>query len=449
MTVDLIIHGVPNGQDSWGKDDDRHYLSTFYTSKDDKEYLSVELRKVSGKPYAYYHYLKYNNVVAADGRPGSYLGITLRIDAYYKDTFNIYNILEIIYNRYLADLAFTLERGDGIRYKIPRFELIDGELKDIQSKVINLIALSAKPKDFENINDSFFNNDNKTLKAFLLDCTQDNVLQAVKKYGRVEVSKFYPSMTEMQKVKTVESKYGDVISQKDKDLKNANARINDLMTQQQHLQTNIANLNNEIESLKNDLKDKNIRLAGLQNTERKIQELEQKKSALEKESKGKDIEIVRLKNDINRYKDHRNIKELLEQIKDPLWKLAEIAGRQSVTFPDSYIDTDSQDISNSNHSNKKRKQEIGKNTGKRKKSSKKWNPMILIAISTILLLGLLGASYFIYNNARNDKEPLKATSSIELIEYEDNNANKEDLYSERIDSTKQDSITNDTNKIKK
>lgn len=449
MTVDLIIHGVPNGQDSWGKDDDRHYLSTFYTSKDDKEYLSVELRKISGKPYAYYHYLKYNNVVAADGRPGSYLGITLRIDAYYKDIFNIYNILEIIYNRYLADLAFTLERGDGIRYKISRFELIDGDLKDIQSKVINLIALSAKPKDFENINDSFFNNDNKTLKAFLLDCTQDNVLQAVKKYGRVEVSKFYPSMAEMQKVKTVESKYGDVISQKDKDLKNANARINDLMTQQQHLQTNITNLNNEIENLKNILKDKDNRLVGLQNTERKIQELEQKKSTLEKESKEKDIEIVRLKNDISRYKDSRNVKELLDQIKDPLWKLAEIAGRQSITFPNSYINTDSQDISNSNHGGKKRKQGISENTCKKKESSKRWNPMILIAISTILLLALLGILYFIYNNAWSDKEPLKTTSSIERIEYEDNNTNKKDLYPERIDSIKQDSVANDTNTIKK
>lgn len=441
MTVDLIIHGVPNGQDSWGKDDDRHYLSTFYTSKDDKEYLSVELRKINGKPYAYYHYLKYNNVVAVDGRSGSYLGITLRIDAYYKDIFNIYNVLEIIYNRYLTDVAFTLEKGDGIRYKIPRFELIEGELKDVQSKVINLIALSAKPKDFENINDSFFNNDNKTLKAFLLDCTQDNVLQAVKKYGRVEVSKFYPSMAEIQKVKTVESKYGDVISQKEKDLKNANARINDLMTQQQHLQTNIANLNEEIDSLKNNLKDRDNRLAVLQKTERKIQELEQKKSAQEKELKEKDIEIVRLKNDISRYKDSRNIQELLNQIKDPLWKLAEIAGRQSVTFPNSSINTDSQNINNSNYGSKKRKHGIVENIEKEKNPSRRWNPMILIAITTVLLLVLLGAFYLIYDNVFNGKETPKAESSIEWVKF---NENKEENNIEDNESTKQDSTTNDT-----
>ena len=68
--------------------------------------------------------------------------------------------------------------------------------------------------------------------------------------------------------------------------------------------------------------------------------------------------------------------------------------------------------------------------------------MILIAISTILLLGVLGAFYFIYNNAWSDKESLKATSSVEWIEYEDNNP-------ERIDSIKQDSVANDTNTIKK
>lgn len=445
MTVDLIIHGVPNGQDSWGKDDDKHYLSTFYTRKEDKEYLSVELRKINGKPYAYYHYLKYNNVVAADGRTGSYLGITLRMDAYYKDILNIYNILEVIYNRYLTDVAFISEgsNGNGIKYKVPRFELIDSELKDIQSKVINLIALSAKPTDFENINDSFFNNDNKTLKAFLLDCTQDNVFQAVKKYGRVEISKYYPSVIEMQKVKAVEGKYGDVINQKDKDLKSANSRINDLMTQQQQLQANITNLNKEIGRLKDCIKEKENRLVGLQNTERKIQELEQKKSALEKESKEKDLEIVRLKNDVNRYKDNRNVKELLDQIKDPLWKLAEIVGRQSVTFPDSYIDTDSQDISNSNHCDKKRKQGIGENTEKKKKISKRWNPMILIAISMILLLVLLGSSYLI-NNVWGDKKSSKTKSDIEWVEYDDKNADKEEVHSATIDSIKQDTIANDT-----
>ena len=49
MTVDLILHGVPNGHDIWGVNDDSHYFSTFYVQKDEKEYLMVEARKVEGK----------------------------------------------------------------------------------------------------------------------------------------------------------------------------------------------------------------------------------------------------------------------------------------------------------------------------------------------------------------------------------------------------------------
>ena len=44
MTVDLILHGVPNGQDIWGVSDDTHYISTFYVQKDEREYLSIEAR---------------------------------------------------------------------------------------------------------------------------------------------------------------------------------------------------------------------------------------------------------------------------------------------------------------------------------------------------------------------------------------------------------------------
>ena len=77
MTVDFILHGVPNGQDFWGANDDNHYFSTFYVQKSEREYLSIEARKVSGKSYCYYNYLKYNNVTASDGRAGAYLGILL------------------------------------------------------------------------------------------------------------------------------------------------------------------------------------------------------------------------------------------------------------------------------------------------------------------------------------------------------------------------------------
>ena len=248
MTVDLILHGVPNGQDIWGVSDDTHYISTFYVQKDEREYLSIEARKVAGKPYCYYNFLKYNGVTASDERAGAYIGITLRFDAYYKDILNVYQLCEIVYNN-LLDTIF-IKNGENVKFKIAKFVEAENELVEIKKKLFNLINLSATAKDFMPINDSFFSNDSKTVKAFLLDCTPDNVMQAIVKYGKVEISKYHPSVNEAKKLRGVEERYIATIAQKDKDLQNANSQIEDLRLEQNRLQ-------NELEDKKSEIKELN------------------------------------------------------------------------------------------------------------------------------------------------------------------------------------------------
>lgn len=247
MTVDLILHGVPNGQDIWGVSDDTHYFSTFYAHKDEKELLSIDARKVSGKSYCYYNYLKYNGVTASDGRAGAYIGITIRFDAYYKDIFNIYHLCEIVYNSLLNSIL--IKNGDNVKFKITKFEDAEQELGDIKKKIFNLINLSATSKDFTPINDSFFTNDNKTVKAFLLDCTPDNVLQALLKYGKVEISKYYPSINETKKLKNIEERYIATISQKDKELQSSSKQTEDLRLEQSRLQNELESKNGRINEL--------------------------------------------------------------------------------------------------------------------------------------------------------------------------------------------------------
>lgn len=438
MTVDLIIHGVPKGQDLWGKDDDNHYLSTFYTPKDSKEYLLVEIRKINGKPYTYYHYLKYNNVVASDGRRGSYLGITLRMDAYYKDILNIYHILEVVYNRYLTDVAFSLTEGEGITYKVSKFELIDEELKEIHSKVINMISLSAKSKDFENITDSFFHNDNEVRKIYLLDCTQERVLQAMKKFGRVEISKHYPSAAEQQRVKSVEDKCNNIVSQKEKELKNADTRINDLASRQQLLQTELTNKKSEIESLKGNIKEKENRLTELQNAEQQIEELKKKKHTLEKEAKEKENEIGLLKNEVNRLKKNGNIQEQLNQIKDPLWKLAEIAGRQSATFPDSDIATNCKNRNNGVYGREEDCEHPGEIAKEKWYKILRTKMNITIIVNIIILLFLFASFYFIFQSGRHEGKETEIATERAIEQSEQQIMQEPDL--QKSDSTKQDSI---------
>ena len=254
MTVDLILHGVPNGQDIWGVSDDTHYISTFYVQKNEREYLSIEARKVAGKPYCYYNFLKYNGVTASDERAGSYIGVTLRFDAYYKDVLNVYHLCEIVYNN-LLDTIF-IKNGENVKFKIAKFVEAENELVEIKKKLFNLINLSATAKDFMPINDSFFSNDSKTVKAFLLDCTPDNVMQAIVKYGRVEISKYLPSVNESKRLKSVEERFNAIIAQKDIDLQNANSQIGDLTSERQRLQSDLQDKTKEINELNSLISEK-------------------------------------------------------------------------------------------------------------------------------------------------------------------------------------------------
>lgn len=334
MTVDFILHGVPNGQDFWGANDDNHYFSTFYVQKSEREYLSIEARKVSGKSYCYYNYLKYNNVTASDGRAGAYLGITLRFDAYYKDILNIYQLFEIVYNN-LLDTIFE-KNGEAIKYKISKFEAADSNLNEIKKKVVNLIQLSATAKDFTALNDSFFNNEDKTLPAFLLDCTPDNVLQALKKYGKIDVSKYYTSNNEAKKMRNIEERFIATISQKDKDLEEKNQQISKIVDDCQNLKSNLSAEKEEVLRLgkvvsekENTIKKNEASLKQVDELKSKIEKLTTTLQIKENEIKQKEKEINQLIIERDSYKENRKLIDLVKEIKMPLITLANYAGRQS------------------------------------------------------------------------------------------------------------------------
>ena len=346
MTVDFILHGVPNGQDYWGASDDNHYFSTFYVQKNDKEYLSIEARKVSGKSYCYYNYLKYNNVTAADGRAGSYLGITLRFDAYYKDVLNVYQIFEIIYNNLLDTILD--KNGEGIKFKVSKFEAAERELNDIKKKVISLIQLSATGKDFVALNDSFFNNEDKTISAFLLDCTPENVLQALKKFGKLDISKYYPSTNEAKKMRSIEERYTSAMVQKDKDLSEQNLNISKLTDECQGLKKDLSSEKEEVVRLGNLVAEKETIIKKNEVFLKQVEELKLNTEKLKNSLEAKEKEIAQLKIEINHCKDNRKLSDMIKEIKMPLITLANYVGRQSCPSSDNSR-PDSDEDSSSNH----------------------------------------------------------------------------------------------------
>ncbi|MBE6291006.1 MAG: hypothetical protein E7091_01120 [Bacteroidales bacterium] len=451
MTVDLILHGVPNGHDIWGVSDDSHYFSTFYVQKDEKEYLTIEARKVVGKTYCYYNFLKYNGVTASDGRAGAYIGITLRFDAYYKDIANVYHLCEIVYNNLLD--AILVKNGENVKFKIARYEDANRELNEIKKKVVSLIQLSATGKDFAAVNESFFNNEGKTIKAFLLDCTQANVQDALLKYGKVEVSKYFPSVNEAKKLKDAEKRCNDAVAQKDVELKDAEKRCNDtiarkdselkdvnkqkdnLKAERDRLQGDVKSRDNEISRLKGVVSEKENIIKKNEAAIKEVNALKSKEQELNKSLQSKNRKIEQLEAELLQYKDTRKFSDIVKEIKAPLKTLAAAAGRELATFPegsdsrarkdDDFVDTSIEDCCRQNQSF--------------------WETSIWQIAKVVLLVLILAVSVFcacsLYSSQNEKVENIDKVVKTTFIQeeqqkFEGDSLDKDDLFINENDSTK-------------
>ena len=56
MDIEIFVHGVPNGQSFWGKEEDRNYFGNFYgqSNSDVVKYL-IQTRSSNGKTFCYYN----------------------------------------------------------------------------------------------------------------------------------------------------------------------------------------------------------------------------------------------------------------------------------------------------------------------------------------------------------------------------------------------------------
>ena len=114
MNYDIksYVHGVPKGQKLWGAGDaDSLYLKNFYRQFSSPALMLVEVKKFDKDVYTYYTYCRSGNITANDGRAGSYFAITLRINHYYQDIKNIYNLLDAAYNKFIVGTILKVSSG--------------------------------------------------------------------------------------------------------------------------------------------------------------------------------------------------------------------------------------------------------------------------------------------------------------------------------------------------
>lgn len=120
----IIVHGVPYGQDIFSTDPiaDESYIKTFYKQQDapPETLFEIEARKEGNQQVVYYHYLKRRDVFDAEGRAGSYFGFTLRTDVSCDEMALLFHHMDEVFRTRI--LGSLLERaGNGYRHRVKKY----------------------------------------------------------------------------------------------------------------------------------------------------------------------------------------------------------------------------------------------------------------------------------------------------------------------------------------
>lgn len=284
MEVELFIHGVPNGEGFWGKEDDRNYFGTFYDHSTDEVKFLVQNRASKGKLYCYYNYLVYKtvgsptpNVVAYDGRDGSYFGLSLRLDAYCKDVMNMYRILDTIYNIYVCGSLLKMEKSK-LKYTFSDFANVETKLKTIEAETIKLIQNGFYADSFMPL-DGFAAGSGNASVFNLYELTTADAMQIMKQSGKIMVSPYYPTMREKK-------------------------------MQQQH-DNQIEILKQQFDKEKSELKDS-------------LTPLKAQVSALQQEVSLRDKTVNQLQKDLQNAGQNKHVGQLVATLKDPVSELSRV-----------------------------------------------------------------------------------------------------------------------------
>jgi len=194
LKLNLFVHGAPKGQNIWGpKEEDRTFLESFYSRRSTIEtQLQVDVMKMGKETHCYFTYLKGGNIVDVENRPGSYFGLTIRINAYYNDLFKMYSILDSSYQTFILEKILTANESS-TKYLIDDFQQYDDGLKELEKQIINFLSTFSNSSNFINSESFATNSKLASLNLNLLECTNKNVLNYIKEKGSVSVSPIHPS----------------------------------------------------------------------------------------------------------------------------------------------------------------------------------------------------------------------------------------------------------------
>lgn len=212
VNINIFIHGVPRGHKVWGpKEADAQYFGSFYGPKWElDEVMKVEVMTFGGATHTYYTFVKGLNVCDSEGRTGAYFAITMRINAFYANVQNIYNLMSTTFNNRCAGLCIGNKNGH-LQFTIGDFSSIDSQLKEIEKDFTDFISKFSKGSQLTNLTGIPANAQGVPECINLQECTQQVAYETIKRSGKFLVSPLYLSKNA---VRTVEQAKAQVASTK-------------------------------------------------------------------------------------------------------------------------------------------------------------------------------------------------------------------------------------------
>lgn len=339
MNIEFFVFGVPNGESCWGTAEDKNYFSNFYDGSSDEVKFLIQTRPINGKTYCYYNYLVYKsrgattpNIVALDGRGGSYFGMSLRMDSYCKDIVGVYRILDFAYNVYILGEILKSEPGK-LKYTLSNFPEAAKKLDGIKNQVYQMIRSSFTGEDFVALDSNFVLNSGSLLRYNLYDCTRENILAGVKKYGKVAISPFYPNLKDSSaqqqhasQIQSLQQQYeGQLASSKqlhEEKLAAAKKQYDaQLSSTKQQYESQVKEVTNTSKKELADLKSR------ADKAQQQVEQLSAANSQKQREIQQLIERANNLQAQLDKAGDKRSIAELVEPIQAPIAQLEELLQR--------------------------------------------------------------------------------------------------------------------------
>lgn len=220
--IKLYVHGVPNGQGTWGVENfDTNYIETFYGRKSNVPVqMFVEVRRFASSTYCYYTYFRIGNVYDNTGRAGSYFALTIRINYYYADIQNIYNLLDAAYNKFIIGSIVDVNEGV-IKYLITDFVQENITLKSLEQEINKYLMQFSSDSDFIPLSGFKVNGQSEPASVNLLECDARIIASHVKNNGSISISSLHPSTRIQQVIQEMTAKVNAVNAQAQKQISEA------------------------------------------------------------------------------------------------------------------------------------------------------------------------------------------------------------------------------------